>query len=283
MIKKTINYFRRQRARQRISLALARGAATSPLRNLDPADPGSWEFSAFSQNGEDGIIDYLTGRILNPNRYFMEIGSADGIENNTAWLAIAKKYSGLMVEGNNEASAFSREMMAELNLGVECLNMFVNKDNINTLVGALLYINPDVMSLDIDGIDYYVAHGLMERGLRPKIFVVEYNSAYGPDINQTIIYQDDFNVVRAHETQLYYGVSISGWKKFFRRYDYEFITVDQNGVNAFFVDKKEFNADFLDSLIKLEFQENYYQLRKYKVTWERQFTMIKAMDFYEIG
>jgi len=42
---------------QQITLALARGGAPSSLRNIDPFNPGSWEFCGFSQNGEDGIID----------------------------------------------------------------------------------------------------------------------------------------------------------------------------------------------------------------------------------
>lgn len=40
-------------------MSIARGAATAGLRAIDPLDPRTWEFSGFSQNGEDGIIDHL--------------------------------------------------------------------------------------------------------------------------------------------------------------------------------------------------------------------------------
>lgn len=69
-------------------MSLARGAATSALRNLDMSNLSSWEFSGFSQNGEDGIIDVLTRNIVEPNRYFIEIGASDGVENNTASVLI---------------------------------------------------------------------------------------------------------------------------------------------------------------------------------------------------
>jgi len=282
MIKTAIKYLKRFRAMQRINLSLARGAATSSLRNIDPLNPDTWDFCAFSQNCEDGIIDYLASRINNPNRYFVEIGSSDGIENNTAWLAIAKKYSGIMIEGDKKQSLFSKELMESLNLSVECINMFFTKDNIAELTKILLYNNPDVLSLDIDGNDYYIAKAIIEIGLRPKIFVVEYNSVYGPDNSSTIIYREDFNVVKAHKTQLYYGISITGWKNFFKYHDYKFITVDKNGVNAFFVDKKVFDADFLEKLKGLEFQENYYQMTKFKVPWMKQFELIREMTFFEI-
>lgn len=282
MVKRAIKYLKRFRALQRINLGLSRGAATSSLRNIDPLSPDTWEFCAFSQNCEDGIIDYLTGRINNPNRYFVEIGSSDGIENNTAWLSIAKKYCGIIIEGDKKKSILSKEIMEGLNLGVECINMFVTKDNIGDLVNQLLFPNPDVLSLDVDGNDYYIAKAIIEKGVRPKIFVVEYNSVYGPDDSSTIIYKEDFNVVKAHKTQLYFGVSISGWKNLFNYHDYKFITVDKNGVNAFFVDKKVFDSNFVDKLKGIEFQENYYQMRKFKVPWMKRFELIKEMTFFKI-
>jgi len=282
MLNKIIKYLQHHRARQRITLALARGAATSSLRSIDPFNPGSWEFSGFSQNGEDGIIDFLSGRINHPNRYFIEIGSSDGIENNTAWLAIAKKYSGIMIEADTKISAISKEIMTEYNLGVECINIFVNKDNANQLAEITIHKDPDVLSLDIDGNDYYIAKALMEAGFRPKIFVVEYNSSYGPFHSLTIVYKDNFNFLEAHKTQLYYGVSVTGWKRFFERFDYKFITVDNNGVNAFFVNRKEFDCKFLDAIKGMDFKENFYQRKKFKVAWNSQFNMIKEMDFIEL-
>jgi hypothetical protein len=75
MIKKFRRYLQRKNGINRITMALSRGAATAMLRTIDPADPSSWEFSSFSQNGEDGIIDYLTRKINNPNYYFIEIGA----------------------------------------------------------------------------------------------------------------------------------------------------------------------------------------------------------------
>jgi hypothetical protein len=47
----------------KMQLAFARAAATAGIRVIDPANPESWEFSGFSQHGEDGIIDYLIGQM----------------------------------------------------------------------------------------------------------------------------------------------------------------------------------------------------------------------------
>jgi len=266
----------------RINVALSKAAAVAPLRKIDEAIPATWEFSGFSQNGEDGIIDFLIGKIKEPNRYFIEIGSSDGIENNTAWLAVAKKYCGIMVEGNSVVSENCRQMMTSLNFGVECISMFVSKNNINDLLEKSFYKNPDIFSLDIDGNDYYLAQIIMEAGFKPKIFVVEYNSVYGPKKPLTIEYKDDFVLSKAHASHLYYGVSVGGWKNFFKKHGYQFITVDQSGVNAFFVNPSEFGAEFLNNIKGVDFQENYCQLRRLRVPWGQQFERIKGMNFVEI-
>ncbi len=104
MLKKIVNYLQTSRTLARVNMALSR-AQSGNYRNLCAKTPTSWEFCGFSQNGEDGIIDYLCQKIINPNRYFVEIGAADGLENNTAWLAIARKFSGLMIEGSPQLAA----------------------------------------------------------------------------------------------------------------------------------------------------------------------------------
>src|SRR5574341_1854921 len=100
MIKRITNYLSDMRDRQRIGIALSKGGAMMHARNIDLTKPETWEFSGFSQNGEDGILDVLRSQLLSTNRYFIEIGTSAGIENNPAWLVIAEKYNGIMIEGN---------------------------------------------------------------------------------------------------------------------------------------------------------------------------------------
>ncbi len=282
MIKRILWLITHIRRMQQITMSIARAGASASVRNIDTRNPNSWEFSAFSQNGEDGIIDFLCDRILAPNYYFIEIGSSYGIDNNTAWLAIGKKYNGIMIEGNKTAFTQSARLFQSLNIGVECINMFVTRRNIQELKQLAIHDAPDVFSLDIDGNDYHIAEAIMKSGIRPKIFVVEYNSAFGPSDSITIPYEENFDMFVAHETQLYYGVSVAGWRKFFEKWGYRFVTVDKNGVNAFFINPAEFEGDFVQNIKGWEFRENFYQLKKYKVTWREQREKIKDMNFYEI-
>jgi len=282
MLNKLRNYLLDLRDRQRINIALSRGAAMMHARKIDLASPDTWEFSAFSQNGEDGILDVLRRQLRSANRYFIEIGVADGIENNTAWLAVAEKYSGIMTEGNALRASRAQRMIAAYSVSVECHHLFVTRESAAQLASLALHRDPDVFSLDIDGNDYYVAQALLDAGIRPKILVVEYNSVFGPERSATIEYREDFDFTRAHPTQLYYGVSIAGWRTFLGKRGYRFVTVDRNGVNAFFVDPVHFDAGFVDGVRGLRFAENRYQLMKFRVPSDRQFARIADEKFVEI-
>jgi hypothetical protein len=279
MIKKIISFMRGLRDRQRIIIGLSKGSAMMQNRRIDLSRPASWEFSGFSQNGEDGILDILRKNLLEYNKYFIEIGAADGIDNNSAWLAIVEKYRGLMIEGNPSLVETARRMIMHYSLGLKCLNMFVDKDSAILINKLSPFPDPDILSLDIDGIDYYVAKSLFKAGIRPKIFVVEYNSAFGKDLSLTIKYKSNFVFSEEHSTQLYYGVSIMAWRKLFEENGYKFITVDQNGVNAFFVDPTYFKEEFLSGIVPCYFAENQFQLSKFNAGHDYQFGLIKHMNY----
>jgi hypothetical protein len=260
----------------KINTSFSRGALTSQLRNIDETSPITWEFSAFSQNGEDGILDYLLKNLLYSNRYFIEIGANNCIDNNTAWLAYGKNYSGIMIEGNKYLFTTSYDTKPWY---TDYIHKFVDLQNISFLSQNSLHLDPDVFSLDIDGNDYYIMKKILDDGFRPKVVVVEYNSAFGPDQILTIAYKSNFNFIDAHSSGLYYGVSISLWKKLFSTFGYEFISVESNGVNAFFVNPNVFNQEFIKNLKKQHFLENVHQLRRFKNTWNHQFDLIKHLKF----
>lgn len=279
MINRALDFIRQMRALARVNVALARAATTSHLRAINEHIPTTWEFSGFSQNGEDGITDFLCSKLKEPNRQFVEIGAADGLENNTAWLAIAKKYTGTMIEGDSKLCHRLAKTLANFNLGVQALNCFVTKENAVDIINELPSKNPDMFSLDIDGNDYHVLKTLFENAFRPKIVIVEYNSVFGPQNKITIPYQKTFDYRKAHTSGLYYGVSIAAWKTLLAEFGYHFVTVESNGVNAFFIRMDYFDRDFIQALQPLAFVENFYQFKVFKGGWEHQFSAIQNMSF----
>ncbi len=262
---------------QRVAIAVAKGTAARGMRRIDASKPASWEFSGFSQNGEDGILDVLRSALTRPDRDFLEIGSADGVQNNTSWLHVVEQYSGLMVEGNPALSAKCRRLLVGCGIGVEFVSRFVTRENARELLSSCESRSPDVFSLDIDGNDFHVAKALLEAGLRPKIAVLEYNSAYGPERSVTIPYDPAFNYRNAHPTHLYYGASLRAWQSLFTGSGYRFVTVDRKGVNSFFADPAQFVSGFLEAVVPLTWAENAYQVRASGRRGEEQYGLIMDM------
>jgi hypothetical protein len=266
----------------RIAIAFARAAATSGLRRIDLTRPLTWEFSGFSQNGEDGIIDVLCQHLLAPNRYFIEIGASNGLENNTSWLALGRRYSGLMIDGDRSKIAESEQTLKRLNWSLEFASLMVTRETVREIERLALLRNPDVLSLDIDSTDYYIAEALLNAGFRPRIFIAEYNSVFGPVRSVAIPYSEDFNRHRAHRSGYYYGVSITALRHLFTRHGYRFVTVEQNGLNAFFVDPAEFERSFLGAIEGTAYRENIVHRRESRGGWSGQFETIRHLPLVEV-
>jgi hypothetical protein len=264
----------------RLNLALARGALNATTRRVDPLVPATWEFAAFSQHGEDGIIEHLLSLVARPNRYFLEIGASDGLENNSAYLAFAKNYAGVMVEGDEFKSHCARTLLTPLNDTVDYVNMFVETSSAPAIVAGCRELAPDLFSLDIDGNDYHVGAACLSAGLRPKIICVEYNSAFGPERTLTLPYVVGFEHTAVHDSRLYYGVSIRAWRAFLEAQGYRFVTVETTGVNAFFIDPGE--VALPDGIEPLEFAENTSQFHLTKTDWRGQFELIKDMPYLDL-
>jgi hypothetical protein len=249
-------------------------------RRFDAGDPASWEFGAFSQNGEDGVIDHLLSLVEEPNRYFVEIGASDGIQNNTAFLAYVKNHSGLMIEGDGFKSEYATRYLQSLNWGVEFRNLFVEPDEIDRVLDACLVRDPDFFSLDIDSNDYFVMDALLAGGLRPKVICVEYNSAFGPTAATSIAYARGLDYQTFHPSGLYYGVSIGGWRALLERHGYRFVTVETRGINGFFVDPA--TVALPAQVEGTAFAENTTQLRRHRTGWEGQFAQIGELPLITI-
>jgi hypothetical protein len=253
----------------RMSAAFAKGALARAARSFVDSDTTTWEFSVYSQNGEDGIVEELLRRVKRPNRYFIEVGASDGLENNVSYLAYGKKYCGLMVEGDPILSAKARRNLQAHNWGVDFVSMMAEPDTASALVARCLEKTPDFFSLDIDGNDYHVVKAILEAGLKPRVVCLEYNSAFGPEEAVTIPYERGFVYQTAHPSQLYYGVSIAAWRHLLSRFGYAFVTVETNGVNAFFIDPEEVQLRVND-LRRLEFAENFAQRQRFRSDWTLQ-------------
>jgi hypothetical protein len=207
-----------------------------------------FERAVNSQNGEDGILHEIFARIGATDRFFVEVGVADGTECNTSFL-LALGWSGCWIDGRSMYEPVLKNR-ADLRQRLRTLQAFVTRENIHQLFGSLA-IPPefDLLSLDIDQNTYYAWEGLRE--YRPRVVVVEYNSNLPPDVEWKVNY--DPNQVWDGTNR--YSASLKSFELLAKSLGYSLVGCDFNGVNAFFV-----RDDLLGDRFEAPFTaENHYE------------------------
>lgn len=192
------------------------------------------EFRVFSQWGEDGILQYLLGKVPVASTVFVEIGVQDYSESNTRFLLQNDNWGGLIVDCDRAHVEFAQAHGLDWRHELTAAQAFVTRDNVNRVIAqAGLRGDIGLLSLDIDGNDYWVLDALDV--VSPRILVVEYNSVLGPELAVTIPYTPDFDRRRAHPSTLYYGASLAALCLAAERKGYELVGSNSAGNNAFFV------------------------------------------------
>lgn len=138
-----------------------------------------------SQYGEDGIIAHIFS-LLPPSerRYCVEFGAWDGkYLSNCFNLVRNHGWFGLFIEANS-----TKFQQLLLNHGhsdrVTCLNRYVTFDGPNQLdrliEEARFPAGLDLLSIDIDGGDYFVWESV--QAFRPRVVVIEFNPSIPNDV-----------------------------------------------------------------------------------------------------
>ena len=115
------------------------------------------EFQVYSQWGEDGIIDWLINKYPEIPKIFLEIGTQDYKESNTRFLLINKNWNGFIIEADKAAVKDIKSQRIYWKHNLRAINEFITKDNINNVIKKFnIPKKIGLLSLDIDGVDYWV-------------------------------------------------------------------------------------------------------------------------------
>ena len=207
-----------------------------PLPTFDQA-----QFRAYSQNGEDGILLLLFAVIGTSNKKVVEICAGDGVECNAANLIVNHGWHGLLVDGDAENLALGNKFYSEHPntriLGAPVFKQaWVTAANVNRIVHEAGFAGDiDLLSLDIDGNDYWILSALTE--IRPRAVVLEYQTAWGPDHSVTQRYEEDFHInqVAPNRSLPRCGASLAAFNKLLKGRGYRLVGKERNCFNAFFL------------------------------------------------
>lgn len=195
------------------------------------------ELKFFSQNGEDGIIDYIIQKLGLKKPSFVEIGIGDYSESNTRFLYETYYSNGLVVDILKD---LKEKVSSNVNLwrgNLQVVEKKISSENINEILSNYANFNIDIFSIDVDGIDYWIL-----KKIKPKIskvIILEYNSIFGPELEVTVPNNKDFNRTKEHYSNLYYGASLNAYIKLMEGKGYYLLGINRLRNNAFFI-----NNDF---------------------------------------
>jgi hypothetical protein len=156
------------------------------------------------------------------HRYFVEFGAWDGMHwSNTANLRLHHGWDGLLMEGSDRADG--RLVQRER----------VDAENVETLFER--YGVPrefDLLSIDIDGNDYWVWKAIQR--YVPRVVIVEYNVFFRRETAKTIAYDASHGWDKERYGR-YHGASLAALHKLGREKGYSLAYTEPACPNAIFV------------------------------------------------
>jgi hypothetical protein len=170
----------------------------------------------YSQCGEEGMIDFIFKNITPTNKVAVEFGAGNGINlSNTRNLIQNHGWKGVLWDVDPQGAP---DVHKEI----------ITADNVNALLKK--YKVPkdfDLLSLDIDGIDYYVWKAMT---YKPKVVILECNAAITPSIPLAVPYDEK----HVFENSDWFGASFMAYRNLSNAKGYIHVGTVSN-MNMFFI------------------------------------------------
>lgn len=224
-------------------------------RYHQPDKLNRFEFQAFSQVGDDGIIEEIFKRIGVTNQYFIEFGVEDGTETNSTYL-LYKGWKGLWMDGSEaNIKAIHQHCSKAIARGdLKAVQAFITAENIEFLFQqAGVPTEPDLLSIDIDRNDLYVWKAINQ--YKPRVVIVEYNAVYRPGCEFVV----DYDAAAMWDGSSNTGASLDAFCKLGESKGYKLVGCCFAGVNAYFVREDLIGSHFTGPFTA----ENHYEPPRY--------------------
>jgi hypothetical protein len=192
-------------------------------------------FRVFSQFEEDGKILFILAVIGIKNSSFIEIGADDGLNSNCANLALNFGFHGLFIDANQSSiergKYFYKRYPHPHGHKPVFVHSKVTRENINDLIRENGYTGEvDVLSIDIDGNDYWIWDALTI--VNPRIVIIETHIIYG-DRNIVAPYDSTYSYPGVHPE--FHGASPIAMVKLGKSKGYRLAGANQLGFNFIFI------------------------------------------------
>lgn len=274
-LKKMIPVFMIVKVWKKPDVAIWPIAQNADLEGLD-----KYEYSLFSQNGEDGLLRYIFSEIGYGSRYFIEIGF-EVTECNSLRLMLKEKLGGILIDGEKRSVRKFNKAARRMGIhDVKAIAKFLDAENLREVLDeAEVPEEVDLLSIDVDGNDYWFWESIDY--IKPRVVMVEFNASLGPELSLAVPYDPKFMRHEKHQSGFYCSASISAFNKLAEKKGYSLIGCDSNGVNAFFVRKDCFTENIRQLTPQEAFRPHKMRLKR-GFSQEVQYNTIKDMPYISI-
>jgi hypothetical protein len=231
-------------------------------------------FKIFSQFGGDGILQNLTRTLDLTEKTFIEFGAADFTESNCRFLMMTDNWSGFIIDASIENIQNIESSYYYWKFNLKAMSAYINRDNINFLLSQSGLGNKiGVLSIDLDGNDYYILESINE--VESSILICEFNAVFGPTRKIATPYKDDFDRRREHYCNLYFGASLPAINFIAEKKGYALVAIDDASVNAFFVKEHLLNETVVRKTVEEVFQDSKF---RESLNTQGDFTYVSGKD-----
>jgi len=199
-------------------------------------DPADMFHRVYSQSGEEGVLETIFNNIGETSRYLVDIGAGDGMKLSNTRLFLERGWHGARFDANYAGDVNQERITAE--------------NVCDVLAKYNVPCDFDLLSLDIDGIDWYVLRSILRSDYRPRVICCEINSTLPAEPPVAVVYDPAF----VFSECAYYGASLDAFRRLAKAHGYRLVHV-QAHLNAFFV-RSELVPD--DAVIEVDFEQTQY-------------------------
>lgn len=203
--------------------------------------PGPW----YSDDGEDGVLNYLFEYIHDSNKFAVDIGSAHGYGGSQVRYLVDKyNWNSTEIDGGNWNPMHPRVYQT-----------WFNVDNICDILQKLDTPKQiDLLSVDIDSMDYHILKKIFTEKYQPSVAIIEFNPIFNHDESFVRVYDPSYR----KDSTSNYGASLKSFEILFNEFEYTLIhTFDKlesrKTNNAIFISNK-----FIKNTMKIPPRDELY-------------------------
>ncbi len=200
-------------------------------RTSDPSCLLKFGYHVYSQADEDGILREIFRRIGESHGTFVELGTGNGLENNTLFL-LTQAWSGVWIEGSARKVSCAKRAFASF-IAQNQLQVAQHFSPAASIDKTIAELHPkselDLLSADLDGNDYYILDAI--GSISPRVLVGEYNAKFPA----AIFWAMQYNETHQWDCSDYCGASLKALEDLLAQRGYALVGCSVLGTNAFFV------------------------------------------------